>query len=321
MLDKNAMKYIEATLGVQMKKSDAVLSNALPYFVTDGYQIDSYLLDGMNACFVTPLERVGVPVLKKHLAAIERSLKMPAVLVCKGMTSRQRKLLIESRIPFVADGLQLYLPFLGVMLQERFSQYVVSSDVLGGMAQAVVLYCILHHLMDFRIGDVAKALDCSAMSVSRAVKELEGKGLLTAENYGKAKSVSFVAEGMALFDLARPFLSSPVRKRIYIGKGLAAGLPRAGETALSDFSMIAPPTPMTFACNRLTPFKGQFTTELMDVDEQVCLEVWTYNPAVCASDGCVDRLSLMLSMEKDADERIESAVEQMMDAFWERYDG
>ncbi|MFA7176805.1 MAG: hypothetical protein WC114_06125, partial [Smithellaceae bacterium] len=42
------------------------------------------------------------------------------------------------------------------------------------------------------------------------------------------------------------------------------------------------------------------------------IEVWSYEPALFAMDGVVDRLSLFLSLRDEEDERVEAALEQMM---------
>jgi hypothetical protein len=42
------------------------------------------------------------------------------------------------------------------------------------------------------------------------------------------------------------------------------------------------------------------------------VEVWTYSPDLFEKYGVVDRFSLYLSMQKTDDERVESALEEMM---------
>jgi len=43
------------------------------------------------------------------------------------------------------------------------------------------------------------------------------------------------------------------------------------------------------------------------------LEVWSYSPELFAKKGVVDRFSLFLSMRENNDERIQSALEGMME--------
>ncbi len=45
------------------------------------------------------------------------------------------------------------------------------------------------------------------------------------------------------------------------------------------------------------------------------LESWSYNPALLSDHPRVDTLSLYLSLRKDPDERVQAALEDMMEAF------
>ena len=49
--------------------------------------------------------------------------------------------------------------------------------------------------------------------------------------------------------------------------------------------------------------------------DAVEIEVWWYPSKLFAADGFVDRLSLLLSLKADHDERTEAALEEMMEKF------
>lgn len=47
------------------------------------------------------------------------------------------------------------------------------------------------------------------------------------------------------------------------------------------------------------------------------IELWNYSPLLFQEDDVVDRFSLYLSLQDNADERVQSALEKMMeDALW-----
>ena len=54
------------------------------------------------------------------------------------------------------------------------------------------------------------------------------------------------------------------------------------------------------------------TKQLIDSQNQVCVELWKYNPLILAKDAIVDPLSLVLSFKDVVDERIEQAVEEVI---------
>ena len=69
-----------------------------------------------------------------------------------------------------------------------------------------------------------------------------------------------------------------------------------------------------------TTFTG-VSRKLMDSRSQCKIEIWRYNPDVLTLNNCVDELSLYLSLMSDEDERVEEALEILLDNVWERLDG
>ena len=52
--------------------------------------------------------------------------------------------------------------------------------------------------------------------------------------------------------------------------------------------------------------------ELIDPNEQIYLELWTYDPRQFSMDGMADTISVALSFADHKDERIEEAVEELL---------
>ncbi len=61
------------------------------------------------------------------------------------------------------------------------------------------------------------------------------------------------------------------------------------------------------------------TNSLQDSQVQVAVEMWRYNPRKLSTRNIVDELSLAL--REDADERVEEAVEEMLNELWRKSDG
>ena len=63
------------------------------------------------------------------------------------------------------------------------------------------------------------------------------------------------------------------------------------------------------------------TKDLQDSDSQVAVEMWRYDPQKLSNTKMVDKLSLALSLREDTDERVEEAVEEMLNTLWRKIDG
>jgi hypothetical protein len=113
-------------------------------------------------------------------------------------------------------------------------------------------------------------------------------------------------------------LRNPVKKRLWV-KNFIDEPPgvKAGLTALSNYSALAEPVNpvLAIAGKRWKKIKDQNNVmELTIAEPDACeLEIWSYSPRLFEKDDVVDRFSLYLSLQANDDERVESALEKMME--------
>jgi len=116
------MKYIKNTLGIEVIFEPWDGMNKLPHYLNDRYIIKKMTLGGVNCLFMKPKGELDtLTAVKKHIINVEKVEPLPIVLELDSMTARRRKSLIDARIPFVAPECHIYLPFLGIALNERYS--------------------------------------------------------------------------------------------------------------------------------------------------------------------------------------------------------
>lgn len=87
----------------------------------------------------------------------------------------------------------------------------------------------------------------------------------------------------------------------------------AGETALSEKTMLNPNRVVTYAISEKDYDTTLLTEELIDPDKQVRLELWAYNPKYFSENNSADDISVILSFENTNDERIEEAVDELLE--------
>lgn len=316
------MRYLEDTLNIKVTCREWPGQVSLPYLLTDRYRFQLALLGKVNALFVYPKgDLEPISTIKKHLAMITRLASIPAVLILEKCTARQRKALIEGNIAFVVEDRQIYLPFLGVLLQEVFSPESVTKLSLLPSAQMLLFYYIYIKEAELPMNHISDKLQLSAMSVSRAVKQLEETGLLHTYKMGVNKIITSDFRGRELYNKSLIFLRSPVKKQGFLEKDAFDQACKAGLTALSEYTMLNPPRIDTFALEQLPDRVAKMEQNLTDADAQQCVQLWTYNPQILARNGRVDILSLHQSLKDEADERIQSELEELLENFWEEYNG
>ena len=115
---------------------------------------------------------------------------------------------------------------------------------------------------------------------------------------------------------------NPIKRTVYISKELVGtDLLESGYSALAERSMLNAPNVKCYATERISQWKDVMTNSLQDSQVQVAVEMWRYNPRKLSTRNIVDELSLALALREDADERVEEAIEEMLNELWRKIDG
>lgn len=316
------LKYLNETLGLDAKivspwadadKLPLYLRNEKKYFLLQIYGIECVLIE-------TDESKFSLSAFCKQIT------KLPSgpehiVLCFRHLDSRRRKALIEIKMPFIVPGSQVYLPFLGIVLQERMKSVKPNPKKLSAAAQLILLHFLYEPGGWFASKiDLARRLDISAMNVTRAVQELAALELVVVEKAGRCDYVSAVDTGRTLYEKALPYMIDPVQKRLYVRKKEElAGLPMAGEFALATLSML---NPSTIECRAMSRKNYKNLEGIEEIDprwstnkDYIELELWKYDPKLLAVYFRVDVVSLSLSLRENKDERVEQAIEEMMEGY------
>ena len=168
----------------------------------------------------------------------------------------------------------------------------------------------------------AKDLELTPTSISRASRQLEEMGLLHIRKVGVQRIMQSEDSPKTLFQKAGGKLLNPIKRTVYIPKELVGTeLLESGYSALAEYSMLNTPNVRCYAAERISQWKDVMTNSLQNSQVQVAVEMWRYNPRKLSTRNIVDELSLALALREDADERVEEAVEEMLNELWRKIDG
>lgn len=242
---------------------------------------------------------------------------MPVALQCSHLTFYQREALIQKGIPFVLLPNCVYLPFLGVVMQAKLAkEEKVVPERMQAATQMVFLYLFYQreHTPQISKSELAQKLGLSKTSITRAVEQLSFFQLLQ-EGESIRAPISLV-RGEPLKRAVRDLLIDPVQKRVLVlHKELPDSVFLAGESCLSEYSMLNAPRTEVYACDKRQKWVSQLTEvfPLPDIGNYVELELWKYPPELFAADGKVDMLSLYCSLKTNPDERVEGELESLLE--------
>ena len=180
--------------------------------------------------------------------------------------------------------------------------------------QQLFLFYLYSKKKRLYISEAGKVLPFTAMTLTRAVKQLETTDLFLVAKDGVNKFIESKYKRDELFEKAKVYLTTPVRKAGYIDKTqVTENMVFAGETVLSEKTMLNPSRVVTYAISEKDYDKTLLTDELIDPDKQIRLELWAYNPKQFSEDNSADDISIVLSFADTNDERIEEAVDELQE--------
>ena len=89
----------------------------------------------------------------------------------------------------------------------------------------------------------------------------------------------------------------------------------AGLSALSDMSMLNPPTIQTWGTLKLSLEKDSYTSSLLDSDRQCALQIWKYDRVADLEQEPFEN-GLRHTVEQDEDERTRQCLEELTERIW-----
>lgn len=324
-------EYIKSILGTEiaMEKIGGSQLNSIPFFIKEGYTFYRATFYGHEFILVKAKKEMPSTTLQieKQFQQIKNKFKKKVILVAENITAINRKRLIEKSISFIVPGKQLFLPGLLIDLKEdfRIADRKQHKKKLLPSAQFILLYKILHRkeqIEQKNFKELAERFGYTQMAITKAIENLKNYDLCRVEG-GKEKNIYFDREIPELWRDALSLLVNPVLKTVYVDE-----IPRkpflfmSNASALPEYSNMSPGRQEYYAIEKHLFYSLQKTDHwknLNDEEGAYCLEIWKYDPAKLAEgitdDKNVDPLSLYLSLKDTQDERIEMALDNIIEKY------
>ena len=326
-LESAVQHYLHHTLGVipNLTPWDGV--GELPYYLLETFEFREMRLSDRVMVLAMDRHHQVRPVLaslRDLLSKVRAISRHPAVYVTAALASYERKRLVEQKVPFIVPGNQLYLPDLGVDLREFFRRPAPPRDSkLSPATQATLITALLQSpwQSEWQPASIVSGLGYTPMTLSRVVRELVATGIAALEREGRTRRLRMDRPAAATWELAKPLLRSPVKRRVWALPTTGVrppGIRLAGMSALAGLSMLADPRWSTYALSP-SQWKDMTRTGVEALPGQMPgayeWQIWHYSPALVPDSETVDPLSLTLSLQDETDERVQLALDELRGRF------
>lgn len=242
---------IDHIFGLSIRYEPWDNKSILPLYIVNSYQFYTAYIENIRCIVIQPIEELPtLPSLKKQIQKIRAIDDVPVVLYSKTISFYRRKSLLENHIPFMTDK-QVFLPFIGTLLVDEKEREKI-KDKFVYSTQLLFLAYMYNHEKKVYVSDLSKSLPFSAMTLSRAVKQLEMTDLFLVYKDGVNKVIESKYSYKELYERIQHYLLTPVRHVGYMDQSLVTDhMVLSGESALSEMSMLNPSRIRTYAVCQL----------------------------------------------------------------------
>ncbi len=314
---------LRQNLGIEARFSPFPGADRLPLLITETFEVGRCEVLGKTLLALKARAEAPTPaVLAKQADWLSQRTGLRSLFILTTLGARDRKRLIENRVPFLSLGSQFYLPDLGIDLNEQPKPRDRQLTKVSPPAQVVVLACVWRRIDprdEFTGAGLAKEFGYTKMTMTRALDELRRAGLVAVEGVRRFARHRFLCTGRELWEQARPWLRSPITRRVYLDDWPAGAKYRAGESALGEMTLLGAPRRAIWAVTGAQWRQMQQEpgapriAEVAEAAAHAEFEIWRYAPNLLSEPPCVDRLSLALSLADTTDERVQMAVAGMLE--------
>ena len=310
-------EYIEAILHQNIQLIPYEEQHKLPLAYRNAYHLNRMIINGQEALLAAPVEKIPLATLRKQYRQMVAYTGLLCVLYLKETNYYSRDAMLEEGIPFVWEGHQIYLPYIGALLEDQKRPALRNCNQISYLTQKLLLMALYEGWQRITVTKAAEKLGVSKMSITRCFDELEAMDIPYLMVRSRARSISADADKKVMWEKIKPILRNPIITTYALKEKPDIQLPIAGTMALAHYSMLDESNRPTYAitkknlseidlsAGRQTPAGELSGCTIHELGYQISFE-----------DGsAVDPLTIVLGMgeEELSDPRVSMAIDEMLE--------
>ena len=311
-------EFIEKSIGMEVDIKDIDYNGRLPMIYSSLYDFKIASMHNIEWLIAIPKEKINLAQLRKNHRQIEKLLDLRCALYIKNTSTYSKNAMIADGIPFIVEDKEIYLPFLGILLNSARERTIKPVQRISFLTQKMILTAIYERWNEVTVTKVAEQLDITKMSASRCFDEIDFFDMPILGTKGKSRVINVPDDIKELWSSIEVYMRNPVLNIFYINDNLKLPV-FGGMSALAEYSMISDNKYPTYVVAKKDIKDLALKDRLVDIkkDEPSCI-IQEVGYVVSFDKGdAIDPLSLLLSLSDNekADERIEISIREMLEEY------
>ena len=294
----------------------------LPLAYRGRYDIFTVETNGVLWMAIHPKDDAGLVMLRRDRAGVEKMTGLNCAIFLDRTTFYIKEKMMEEGIPFVIEGKQVFLPFIGYLLSKENERELAPVHLISFLTQKMLLMAIYERWNEVKVSGAAKRMGVSTKSASRCFDELEYLNIDVLGMKGKSRVINIPNDRKQLWQQIERMLRNPVIRRFILRKDMKLEK-KAGISALCEYSLLSDNAYLTYAVTK-KELKASGVTEekqVSELEEIGCAVLELGYFIDFSGKGLQDPLSVVLSLtgEEQEEERVDNSISEMLEQYvWSR---
>ena len=312
-------EFLEKTLrqNVIMTENKEVYKK-LPLVYRGRYDIFTVETNGALWVAIHPKDDVRLVMLRRDRAGVEKMTGLNCAIFLDRTTFYIKEKMMEEGIPFVIEGKQVFLPFIGYLLSKENERELAPVHLISFLTQKMLLMAIYERWNEVKVSDAAKRIGVSTKSASRCFDELEYLNIDVLGMKGKSRVINIPDDRKQLWQQIERVLRNPVIRRFVLREDMKIEK-KAGISALCEYSLLSDNVYPTYAVTKreLKASGVKVEKQVSELEEIGCVVLELGYFIDFLGKGFQDPLSVVLSLtgEEQEEERVDISINEMLEEY------
>lgn len=312
--------YLNKLLHIKSEVFEFTQTDKFPLYIKNNYSFHIIKLAGVECLVAKPKGKINFASLRKQQQLLKNESGMECVLSFEKLNQYAKNKMLAEGIPFIIEGKQVYMPFLGIVIAQNVRQPKETGQI-SFLTQKLLLSAIYQKWNKVFLFEAARHLAVSDMSVSRCFDEIEAVGLPLIFREGRGRFFIWNGKRKELWDLIFPFLRNPISKKFLPETEMATDkMLLGGLSAISHYSMLADNAFTTYAVTKAELKELPLLNKLGSVPkgEIPAMVVQVMHYIIPFSNGeAIDPLTAILTVnnEERSDPRVKAAIDEILEEY------
>ena len=312
-------EFLEKTLrqNVIMTENKEVYKK-LPLAYRGRYDIFMVETNGVLWMAIHPKDNVGLVMLRRDRAGVEKMTGLNCAIFLDRTTFYIKEKMMEEGIPFVIEGKQVFLPFIGYLLSKENERELAPVYLISFLTQKMLLMAIYERWNEVKVSGAAKRMGVSTKSASRCFDELEYLNIDVLGMKGKSRVINIPNDRKQVWQQIENVLRNPVIRRFVLREDMKLEK-KAGISALCEYSLLSDNVYPTYAVTKkeLKDSAVKVEKQVSELEEIGCVVLELGYFIDFLGKGFQDPLSVVLSLtgEEQEEERVDISINEMLEEY------